>query len=109
MAATDPKHIVADYSKNTGTDGPRKHLISDHLEEWVDGCDQLGITITAQAALAPVEAYRLHKCDAPPAASSGQSQSHPEFSNEAFADAITEFIIADDQVQSTKSHLSTVY
>ena len=68
---------------------------------WVDSCDKFKIPITAAKAQEPVASYRTSKGqrtspsnprvgDRPP--------DMPEYSYEAFVDAITEFIIADDQV-----------
>jgi len=38
----------------TGTGTLRKHLSGEHIEEWVTGCDNLGIKVTAEGALPAV-------------------------------------------------------
>ena len=89
------------FSCETGTSLLHAHLMKFHLAQWVDSCDQLKIPITAEIAKHAVASYHASKGQ-----SSSQSTSlkeRPEdiceYSYEAFVDAITQFIIADDQVQ----------
>ncbi|THH19265.1 hypothetical protein EUX98_g8810 [Antrodiella citrinella] len=102
---TDPSYMVAEYSVTTGTDPLRTHLLSEHLELWVDGCDRLNIEITAKKAQTAVEQYRQKKGqDSVNMQRSGLESERPEektpFSREAFVEALTEFVIADDQALS---------
>lgn len=100
-----PFHI---YRKTTSTDARRKHLCKSHGDTWVQACRQMGIAITAKSAIPTVEAYLRHHPNAgtdtfftTPPPSSG---ARPEFSQEAFVDAIMVFIVSDDQVR----HIFTV-
>jgi len=71
---------------------------------WVEGCDKFKIPIVAEKAKGPVANYRASKGDGSQATSAEFAGDRPpdirEYSYEAFVDAITEFIIADDQVCS---------
>ncbi|KIK00294.1 hypothetical protein K443DRAFT_100729, partial [Laccaria amethystina LaAM-08-1] len=67
---------------------------------WVDSCDEFKIPITAAKAQEPVASYRTSKGQHPSQSNPGvgdRPPDMPEYSYEAFVDAITEFIIADDQ------------
>lgn len=85
------------YSLKTGTDVLRRHLYEEHSDSWIEGCDRLRIPITAKSAQRAVTEYRNRK---------GQCTSHQSpdskvirpFSQEAFVDAIVDFIVTDDQV-----------
>jgi hypothetical protein len=67
-------------------------LFNHHIEQWINDCKRLNIPIkgaTAKVAIQKFynlleEAHMEFKC--------------PKFSNEAFLDALAEFIIGDDQV-----------
>lgn len=94
-------HEVYAFGPETSTSTLRAHLFAHHLELWVDGCDKFNIPITAEKAKGPVSNYRASKGDT----SAGCAQSDrppdiPEYSYNAFVDAITEFVIADDQVRA---------
>ena len=90
---------VFKFSLETGTSSLRTHLFTHHLDIWVDGCDKFKIDITAQNAQGPVAAYRERKWQGGTLPEgSGRPDDLGEFSHEAFVDAITQFIIADDQV-----------
>ena len=41
------------------TDNPRKHFMEAHMGDWVRGCDEQGIKITAKAAIERVAEFRL--------------------------------------------------
>jgi hypothetical protein len=84
----------------TSTSNLRKHLYSEHIEEWVTGCDDLKIKITAEAALPAVRKFR-----AEPEPTSLEAE-HQEYTKEAFVEAILEFIVGDDQVCFVLSNLS---
>ena len=72
-----------------------------HLAQWVDGCDQFKIPITAEIAKCAVASYCASKGQS--SSQSTSSKERPEdiceYSYEAFVDAITQFIIVDDQVR----------
>jgi hypothetical protein len=85
-------HTVASFGLTTSTSNLRKHLYSEHVEEWVAACDDLKIKITARAALPVVQKFRTEP-DATPLESERQ-----EFTKEAFVEAVLEFIVGDDQV-----------
>lgn len=96
--AADPRSKPTTFSKSTSSGILRKHLYEHHLDVWVAGCDHLKISIKAKEAKPYVEDYRARtECRT--------AGSHPEppekrtqFSQEAFVDAIVEFIVGDDQV-----------
>jgi hypothetical protein len=88
----DPAYQVSSFATSTGTSNLRKHLFTDHLEQWVSSCDQLNIPITAKAALPQVHKFRNEPADTP------LESERPEYSKNAFVDALIEFIVGDDQV-----------
>lgn len=92
----NPTHEVFSYSFGTGVSTLRAHLVNEHIEQWVESCDKFKIPITAEAAKGPVANYRASGGASAP--SSDRPPNIREYSYEAFVDAITEFIIADDQV-----------
>ncbi|KAJ7030540.1 hypothetical protein C8F04DRAFT_961485, partial [Mycena alexandri] len=76
----------------------RKHLYENHLDAWVEGCDKLKIPINAKEASKHVDAYRSRKGQKTGASSNSEpGQKRTEFSQEAFVDALVEFIVGDDQ------------
>jgi hypothetical protein len=72
----------------------RKHLVNDHIEQWVSACDDLKIPITAKAALPAVRKFRNEPADEPTSLESER----PEYSKTAFVDALVEFVVGNDQV-----------
>lgn len=69
----------------------RKHLFSDHIEKWITSCEKLNISITAAAAVEAIRQFRNE-----PATTSLESE-RPQYSKEAFKDAVVDFIVGDDQ------------
>jgi hypothetical protein len=90
--AVDENHIIAAFGLTTGTGTLRRHLFENHIDAWVTACDNLKIEITAQEAQAAIEKYRK----LPPKTT--LEDLRPEYSKDAFVDALVEFIVADDQV-----------
>jgi hypothetical protein len=88
------------FAPTTGTSTLRKHLADYHISAWVKGCDKLEVPITAAAIKYQVTQHRLRQ-----GSRQGQ-QTHfdsgtpqPQaYSEEAFVDALVEWIVADDQV-----------
>ncbi|KAJ6571335.1 hypothetical protein B0H19DRAFT_1346609, partial [Mycena capillaripes] len=66
---------------------------------WVEGCDQLKIPITAKDALPFVDAYRVrkHQKSGTTPNSDPAGKKRTAFLQEAFVDALVEFIVGDDQ------------
>jgi len=64
----------------------------DHIEDWVASCDDLKISITAAAAVEAVNKFHRE-----PATTSLESE-RPQYSKEAFIDAIVDFVVGDDLV-----------
>ncbi|KAJ7255520.1 hypothetical protein B0H12DRAFT_1016416, partial [Mycena haematopus] len=65
---------------------------------WVEGCDQLKIPIKAKEAAKYVDAYRVRKSQKTGGASNSEpGKKRTPFSQEAFVDAIVEFVVGDDQ------------
>lgn len=98
--AANPRHQVKKFSKSTSTGVLRKHLYENHLDLWVAGCDQLKITVKAKEAKKYVDDYRARKQHTAASASDPEPpELRTQFSQEAFVDAIVEFIVGDDQVR----------
>ena len=98
---TNPMIEVVSYSDTTSTTVLRKHLADNHLATWVQGCDQLNISISLSGKLKKdIEDYRRQtKSQGSPESTNEKSdQPRTQFSPEAFVDAIMEFIVANDQV-----------
>jgi hypothetical protein len=94
-------HEVFPFSIDTGSSTLRTHLFTHHISAWVDSCDEFKILITAAKAQEPVASYHTSKGQRPSQSNprvGDRPPDMPEYSYEAFVDAITEFIIADDQV-----------
>ncbi|KAJ7818660.1 hypothetical protein B0H14DRAFT_2601098 [Mycena olivaceomarginata] len=69
-----------------------------HIDAWVEGCDQLKIPIKAKEAARFVDAYRMRKHQKTGNTSNSEpGKKRRPFSQEAFVDAIVEFIVGDDQ------------
>jgi hypothetical protein len=79
----------------TSTSGLRKHLFTEHIEEWSTSCKDLNISITAKAALEAILEFNNQPSQAP-----SNPDERPEYSKEAFIEAIVEFIVGDDQACS---------
>lgn len=106
MHAADPRSHKKTFSKTTSTGVLRKHLYEHHLDVWVAGCDQLKILIKAKEAKPFVDDYRARKEHTTAGASDPKpEEKRTEFSQEAFVDAIVEFIVGDDQVCLSLFHL----
>lgn len=71
----------------------RKHLFTDHIENWITLCEKLNIPITAAAAVEAIRQFRKE-----PATTSLESE-RIQYSKEAFRDALVDFIVGDDQVR----------
>jgi hypothetical protein len=65
---------------------------------WVEGCDQLKIPIKAKEAAKFVDTYCVRKHQKIGNTSNSEPGKRKPFSQEAFVDAIVEFIVGDDQV-----------
>ncbi|KAJ6537037.1 hypothetical protein B0H19DRAFT_1317438 [Mycena capillaripes] len=76
----------------------RKHLYERHADEWISGCDRLGIPITAKDDQPAVEKFRQRygQQSGTGGTTSGAKGRRP-FSHEAFVDALVELIVGDDQ------------
>ena len=92
-------HAIASFAITTSTPNLRKHLYSEHIEEWITGCDDLKIKITAQAALPAV--YKFCAESEP----TSLEAEHQEYMKEAFVEAILEFIVDNDQVCLISSNM----
>lgn len=88
------------YAATTGTSVLRKHLIDHHRDEWISACMRMKIKITAQQAQPVLDNYRAKFGDQHQAELNGGSgpAGRKPFSNEAFLDAICDWVVADDQV-----------
>lgn len=95
---TGTRKRVTKYSITTGTGVLRNHLLDHHADAWIAGCDKLNIPITAKSAQSKVKEYRTCHGQPPNTCESEQANPRRAFSQEAFVEAIVEFIVADDQV-----------
>jgi len=89
---------VKGFGMLTGTSVKCQHLVDCHIDAWVSSCDQLKILITAKAVQDVVCNYRTRQGQAYSQPSSTYSITCSPFSQEAFVNAIMDFIIANDQV-----------
>ncbi|KAJ7884388.1 hypothetical protein B0H14DRAFT_2564440 [Mycena olivaceomarginata] len=98
LRVTHPHVKATAFSLNTSSGTMRKHLYERHADEWISGCDQLGIPITAKDAQPAVEKFRQRygQQSGTGGTTSGAKGRRP-FSHEAFVDALVEFIVGDDQ------------
>ena len=99
--SVDATFEVFGFSCETGTSSLRAHLMKYHLAQWVDSCDQFKILITTEIAKHTIASYRASKGQSSSQSTSSKERLEDicEYSYEAFVDAITQFIIADDQVR----------
>ncbi|KAF7326526.1 HAT family dimerization domain-containing protein [Mycena venus] len=100
--ATDPHTATTKFSASTSSGVYRKHLYENHIEAWVEGCDQLKISIKAKEAKKHVEAYRAHKHQKTAGEKSNpeQGKQRTPFSQEAFVDALVDFIVENEQLRA---------
>jgi len=99
ISLTNSKHTVAEFGTKTGPSNLRKHLFMKHIKEWSEACDASRIKITGTAALAALKAFKNESGDT-------LDSEHVPFSQEAFVNAIAEFIIAEDLVSKLFGFLS---
>jgi hypothetical protein len=88
--ATNPHHVITQYGIRTSTGTYRKHLVTYHLEEWVAACKKRNVVIKTDVAKSAAEGLQPDSADANP---------RKPYSNEAFVDALVEFIVGDDLVR----------
>ncbi|RXW21072.1 hypothetical protein EST38_g4780 [Candolleomyces aberdarensis] len=89
---------VKHYNKKSGTGTMRRHLYGHHCNDWIAECDRRGFKIIAKSAQKHVKAYRVMQANLPQAATDDSGcGSIPDFTHEAFIDALVDFIVADDQ------------
>ncbi|RXW14039.1 hypothetical protein EST38_g11815 [Candolleomyces aberdarensis] len=88
---------VRDYDKMSGTGTMRRHLYGHHLNDWVKECDRQDIKIMAKSAQKYVDEYRKDQGGLPASEAEGTEHKVPEFTPDAFIEALVDFIVADDQ------------
>ncbi|KAK6991690.1 hypothetical protein R3P38DRAFT_3227535 [Favolaschia claudopus] len=80
------------------TDVLRKHIYTEHPNEWITGCARLNIQIIANEAQPAIQEYKRRQGHlSSNAEAAAQIKGRRLFSHEAFVDAIVEFIVGDDQ------------
>jgi len=89
------KHDVVSFADHTSISNVRRHLFKHHIGDWVKACDDLQIKIYGTNARLAVQRFK----NLPPP--TDMEADSPEYSKEAFIDALTEFVVADDQVCKT--------
>jgi len=90
--AADPTHHISSFKDTTSTSNMRKHLFTDHIAEWVKLCEDLNIPIIAPAAISAIHKFRKEPVPTP------LESERPQYSKQAFIDAIVDFVVGDDQV-----------
>jgi hypothetical protein len=66
------------------------HLINHHTQEWASECKRKNLTVKSEAGLEALANYE---------GKNPQSKAvYPEYTPELFIDALTDFIVATDQV-----------
>ena len=97
--AIDTNYEIVHYSKPTSTTVLHKHLCDCHVNTWISSCTELNINITAKAAQSTVNAYwRKYEGFSQPTEGNGAEHICQTYSQEAFLDALVDFIVSDDQV-----------
>jgi hypothetical protein len=97
--AANPHTGTTKFSANTSSGILRRHLYEQHVDAWVEGCDQLKIPIKAKEATKYVDEYRVRKHQTTGSTSTSEpGKKRAQFSQEAFVNAIVEWIVGDDQV-----------
>ena len=96
IKATNPDYDVAHFGLATRTGILRCHLYENHLDLWVTACDKLKIMITVKDTQPAIAAFHQEP------SKTCLETARTEYSKEAFlnTNALAEFIVADDQVQS---------
>lgn len=99
--STDLSHKLTKFGINTATGPLRRHLYENHTELWLSDCERFGIEIKAKEVLSFIQEFRGEK-----GAARRDPNARKLYSNEAFVDAIVEFVVGDDQVSvfSAESH-----
>jgi hypothetical protein len=87
------KHHVTSFGSGTGGTNIKKHFYTEHIADWVQGCEDKGCKITGAPAQHAVR--RFKKLPEPTDLEAERTQ----FSKEAFVDALAEFVVGDDQVR----------
>jgi hypothetical protein len=90
--AANPKHDIVSYGPNTSVSTVEKHLIEKHLGDWVTACEDAEIPIRGSKGQAAARKY--HRL--PPG--TDLENERPKFSHETFVEALTEYVVGDDQV-----------
>ncbi|KAJ2921800.1 hypothetical protein H1R20_g15297, partial [Candolleomyces eurysporus] len=93
----EDNQYVKHYNKKSGTGTMRRHLYGHHRDEWVAGCDRQGLKIIVKEAQKHVSAYRQAQGQTPMGGSDTSRPNIPEFTHDAFIEALVDFVIADDQ------------
>jgi hypothetical protein len=88
---------VAAFGLKTATSTLRKHLAVEHPNDWISTCDKEHIEIKAYGVQEFIAKYRQEKGEQPPDA---EGRPRQPYSREGFVDAIVEWIVTDDQVNS---------
>ncbi|KAI0039264.1 hypothetical protein FA95DRAFT_1504405, partial [Auriscalpium vulgare] len=107
----DASHKVSAFSTGTATGTLRRHLYTEHLPDWVRVCDESKIKITAAEALPFVNAHRESVQPGRLQDAGKPGIPRKKFTNEAFVDALVEFIVADDQSLNVieSRHLRSIF
>ncbi|THU82845.1 hypothetical protein K435DRAFT_440859 [Dendrothele bispora CBS 962.96] len=95
----DPNHTTTDgkYVLGTASGTLRSHLMSAHLDVWVDICDLKKFAISGPKFIEWANEYRQSKGCATTRPPPTLDESRRSFTQEGFVDAIAEWIVGDSQ------------
>ena len=108
--AGDQSFKIQQYGATTGTSSLRRHLMNEHLADWVSGCDRMQVPIKAKEAQEVVKEYR--KSNMLGSIVDDMPSDEPEkkdYSPAAFVDALVAWIVSDDQVTVASISLPPSY
>lgn len=95
---------VHEWKPKTSTTNIREHFCKAHMADWVSACDKAGIEISGKTALQAVAEFRAN----PQTGQNlrGEGNKRLPFSDEAFVNALVDWIVSDDQVIHLFSYLA---
>ena len=102
--ASGNRKNIHSFGLNTGTTTLRRHLVSEHIGDWVTSCDKLGIEITAEMVAKEVANFRGESEQ--PEYGTNKKPECRNYLREAFVDAILAWVVAGVAISSESSALT---
>jgi hypothetical protein len=88
---SNSRHTVHKYSGILSIGTLRKHLYTHYIQDWISKCERLQIRIIAKDAVAAMAAFQGTQVQTP-------TQQSLKFTQDHFINALTEIIVANNQV-----------